>query len=87
MPSILSPKRVKNIRSGRSYKEESQCRMTLSPVMLCQPFFLSQFNVLFLSCDQHMLDPSSVHPSPAGFQFCSCPNRLRAYPCDATAGK
>lgn len=61
--------------------------MILSPVVPCQPFVLSQFNLFFPSCDQHVLDPSSVHPSPAGFQLWGCPNRLRAYPCDAPAGE
>lgn len=61
--------------------------MTLSPVMPCQSFLRSQFNLFFFSCDQHMLDPSSVHPSPAGLQLWGCPDRLRAYPCDAPAGE
>ena len=87
MPSILSPKRAENVRSEKNYKEESQCRMTLFPVMPHQPFFLSQFNLFFVSCDQHMLDAFSVHTSPAGFQLWGCPDRLRAYPCDAPAGE
>lgn len=61
--------------------------MTLSPFKPCQPFLLSKLNLFFLFCDQHMLDPPSVHPASPGLQLWSCPNRLRTYPCDAPAGE
>lgn len=73
MPSILSLKRAKNIRSDKNYKEDSQCRMTLPLSCPDDPSscfsLISSFSPVTSTC----LIPPVYTPLMLDFDFGSAP--------------
>lgn len=64
---------AKNIMSEKNYKKESQCRMTLCPVVPCQPFLLSQFISSFSPVTSTCLIPPVYTPLLLDFNFGAAP--------------
>lgn len=73
MPSILSLKRAKNIRSDKNYKEDSQCRMTLP--LSCPDDSSSCFSLIasFFPVTSTCLIPPVYTPLMLDFDFGSAP--------------
>lgn len=72
-PSILFPKRSKNIRSEKNYNEENQCRMTLSLSCPANPSSCLNLISFFSPVTSTCLIPPVYTPFLLDFNFGAAP--------------